>query len=92
MPLSKVVEVQQLLSAGDLSRRKIAKQVGISRGVVNAIANGTRGIFGREPTEDPATLAPCRCAQCGELVYPPCVACRAREYRSRQIAQRRRAA
>lgn len=78
----KVLEVKRLLDDGDLSRRAIAEQTGVSRGSVNAIANGERGLHGAEPDdliEIPfrSTVAE-RCRGCGGLVYMPCVLCQAR--------------
>lgn len=92
LPLAKVLEIQRLLGSTDLSCRKIAKQVEVSRGVVNAIANGTRGVHGREAERVTEELRAERCGECGEMVYPPCVACRARDYRKRRVRDRSRAA
>ena len=49
--LEKVLEVKELLDKGTLSRRAIARLTGVSRGSVNAIANGERGLVGAEPCE-----------------------------------------
>ncbi len=88
LPLAVIQDIRRLLDEGKLSQRKIAQQLHVSRGTVNAIAVGRRGIFGREPTdEEPMlcqwSLPPERCRGCGALVYKPCVLCRARQYRSR---------
>ncbi|MEM9187507.1 MAG: helix-turn-helix domain-containing protein [Planctomycetota bacterium] len=80
----KVNEVRRLLNEGRLSQRKIAKQLGVSRGTVNALATGRRGDFGREPTEArPESGPPKRCPTCGMLVYLPCVYCQAIDFRRR---------
>jgi hypothetical protein len=90
LPLVVVEEIQRLLAEGQLSQRKIAIKLGVSRGTVGAIASGKRGGYGREPDADqpelPSTdLPPERCQGCGAMVYMPCVLCQARRY-----AQRRR--
>ncbi len=80
-----VNQILELLAEGGWSRRQIAKKVGVSRGSVNAIANGNRGHFGRQPMEgSDAGPQVARCPQCGVRVILPCVACRARDYRGRQ--------
>ena len=92
LPLSKVLQIQELLNQGSLSRRKIAKQLGVSRGVVNALASGQRGIYGREKTAEGTPDEPERCPSCGEMVYMPCVACMAWAYKKRLVRETRRAA
>ena len=97
---AKICEVQRLLEAGGLSRRKIAKMVGISRVVVGAIADGTRPDYEARRharQEDyPETLGPLgRCGGCGGMVYAPCRLCRVRaikekEVRTARLARRRR--
>ena len=52
LPLATVQEIRRLLDEGQLSQRKIAAQLGVSRGTVGAIASGRRGMFGREPDTD----------------------------------------
>lgn len=89
LPLVKVEEVKRLLDEGKLSQRKIAAKLGVSRGTVGSIANGKRGIYGREPDHSEPTLCcpdlpPERCPSCGGMVYMPCVLCKAREYRQRE--------
>ncbi len=96
MPLVVVEEIRRLLDEAELSQRKIADKLGVSRGTVGAISNGQRGIYGRE--HDPhepdlcnLNLPPERCPGCGGMVYVPCLLCRARRYakrhkRLRQIA------
>ena len=91
LPLALVEEIRRLLNEGRLSQRKIALQLGVSRGTISAIASGRRGIHGREPSDDgshfPQTdLVPERCLGCGGMVYKPCLLCQTRAY-----ARRRRA-
>lgn len=86
LALSVVEEIARLLNEGRLSQRKIAQQLGVSRGTVSAIATGQRALFGQTCEEDDATgagpLLPAqRCPKCGFFVHPPCLVCRTREYR-----------
>jgi hypothetical protein len=86
---SLVHEIDLLLNTGELSHRKIALRLGVSRGTVNAIASGRRGLHGRDevkrrPPHLP-TSQPTRCPQCGYRVYLPCLICDAR---SRQRPKR----
>lgn len=85
--LEKVLEVRRLLDDGALSRRAIARQTGVSRGTVNAIANGERGLFGAPPPDErDARRRPGqsgvarRCVGCGAMVYLPCLVCRTRRH------------
>ncbi|TWU22688.1 hypothetical protein [Bythopirellula polymerisocia] len=88
LALETVMEVRRLLVEGHLSHRKIALQLGVSRGIVNSIASGRRGLHGRETTTnysyDSPELVAQRCRGCGAMVYMPCLLCRARQYRVRQ--------
>jgi len=89
LPLALVEEIRRLLDEGQLSHRKIAAKLDVSRGTVGAIASGRRGIYGREPNSEDSSLAcqdfaPERCRHCGAMVYKPCVLCNARAYRKRQ--------
>jgi len=97
LTLEKVLEVKRLLDERSLSRRAIAAQTGVSRGSVNAIANGERGLHGRPADELDvdglprlSTVAE-RCPECGGLVFMPCVLCEARRY-ARATEGRRQAA
>ena len=84
LPLTVIEEAQRLLSEGELSQREIAARLGVSRGTVNAMANGRRGLHGRETDSPEVGLAfrgtPERCPGCRALVYMPCILCRTREY------------
>ncbi|MCI0491800.1 MAG: helix-turn-helix domain-containing protein [Planctomycetes bacterium] len=91
-----VQEIDRLLKAGELPQRTIAERLGVSRGTVNAIARGHRGVHGREPIRDEVevehdlfhkTLMQ-RCPQCGYCVQMPCAICAARAYRQRQRMSR----
>ena len=89
LPLVVVEEIRRLLEEGQLSQRKIAAKLRVSRGTVGAIANGRRGIYGSEPDPEKPDfcsldLPPERCRGCGAMVYMPCVLCRARRYSERQ--------
>jgi hypothetical protein len=89
LPLVMAEDIRRLLEEGELSQRKIAAKLGVSRGTVGAIASGKRGIYGSEPDpEKPGLrsldLPPERCSGCGGTVYMPCVLCRARRYADRQ--------
>jgi hypothetical protein len=84
-----VHEIDRLLKEGELSHRKIAARLGVSRGVIGAIANGRRGLYGKEPlNEDRHSLTPTapatRCCRCGYRVYLPCLICEARKQRGEQ--------
>jgi len=78
-----VEEIERLLAAGSLSQRGIARRIGVSRGSVNAIAQGKRpDPQTRRPAREDALVAPSgppvRCPTCGGLVQMPCLACRLR--------------
>jgi len=80
-----VEEVRRLLEAGKLSRRKIARLTGVSRGTVGLIAADKR----RDPVHearpwdvelDQPLEPPERCPSCGGWVYMPCRLCRMRRF------------
>jgi hypothetical protein len=84
-----VQQIRQLLAQGELSQRKIARVVGVSRGTVSAIALGRRPDYpsgGAPYRRDPAQAETLlwgpgpmqRCPGCGGMVYMPCLACRIR--------------
>lgn len=85
-----VEEVRRMLRKGQVSQREIAKQLGISRGTVNAIAAGRRRdrAAPREPDGDdfiPPAGLPKRCPGCGGWTQMPCLAC---YIRAKNLAQR----
>lgn len=83
LPASLVHEIDRLLKGGQLSHRQIALRLGVSRGTISAIANGRRGLHGKEPNEKTRTTCPTspptRCPGCGYRVYLPCLVCSARK-------------
>jgi Helix-turn-helix domain len=93
LPTSLVHEIDRLLKAGTLSHRKIALRLGVSRGTINAIANGRRGLHGKDPTDNrraqTPSFAPTRCQDCGYRVYLPCLICSARQHKQRRQLLRR---
>lgn len=91
-----IKEIDRLLKKGDLSQRKIAAKLHVSRGTVSAIANGRRGLYGREVGDDelsslrPST-PPERCPRCGYRIYVPCLICSSRDFQQRRAVLRRAA-
>ncbi|MEN6405522.1 MAG: hypothetical protein ABFC77_03525 [Thermoguttaceae bacterium] len=85
-----VVEIQRLLNETDLSQRKIAEVMGVSRGSVASVASGKRpdydALRAQSTTdwEEPAG-PPERCPTCGGMVYAPCRLCRARVERAKTL-------
>ncbi|MCA9232146.1 MAG: helix-turn-helix transcriptional regulator [Planctomycetales bacterium] len=82
---SVVMAVTTLLVEGQLLQRQIARRTGVSRTTISNIANGRRGLWGREtPCGDAEThhlaieAKAERCPGCGGLVYMPCVLCAVR--------------
>src|SRR6478736_1602374 len=92
LPIALVNEIDSLLHEGTLSQRKIASRLGVSRGVVSAIANGRRALYGQDPFAKHSPLVPTspptRCPTCGYRVYLPCLVCRTREHNQRQTILR----
>ncbi len=86
----KVREVERLLSEGTLSQRKIALAVGVSRGVVSAIASGRRPDYAARQQDREDSLQPQgpieRCPTCGGRVYMPCRLCHVRGLQAREQA------
>jgi hypothetical protein len=78
-----VAEIRRLLGESRLSQREIARQTGVSRSSVCAIASGRRPDYESQPEppddglEEP-TGPPARCPGCGAKVYLPCVLCHVR--------------
>lgn len=95
-----VDEVRRMLREGQLSQRKIAQTVGVSRGTVNAIASGRRRLSSeRRPRHDvnegfaPPRGRYRRCPSCGGLVQMPCLRCfllTARSSTAKRLADSRR--
>ncbi len=93
---SLVEEVRCMLREGRLSQRSIARRLKISRGTVNAIAQGRRRDASERresrlhPREEggfiPPSGSPRRCPGCGGLTQMPCLAC---YLRSRHESRRR---
>ncbi len=84
-----VREIRELLRAGELSQRKIARRLGVSRGSVNAIARGKRPDRSarRSAFADGfvvPTGLPRRCPGCGGMVQMPCLLCYVRAIRQRR--------
>jgi hypothetical protein len=93
LPAALIQEVDRLLQDGQLSHREIAAQLGVSRGTVNAVANGSRRHYGNEPHAGDIRLSTAassavRCPRCGYRVYAPCLICRTRDHKHRQQGQR----
>jgi len=91
---SQVKKVRKLLADG-WSLRKIARKVRLSRGTVDAIAQGRRQNPLPLLSEDGSECLgpPVRCTKCGGMVYPPCRLCRVRAIKARKafLASMRRA-
>jgi hypothetical protein len=75
-----VAEIRRLLIENRLSQREIARQTGVCRGSVGAIASGRRPDYESrlEPADEEPSGPPVRCPVCGGKVYMPCVFCRVR--------------
>jgi hypothetical protein len=85
LPTATILEIDRLLRSGELSQRQIAARLNVSRGTVSAIANGQRGLHGRDvddgrPAHAPSS-SPKRCPECGYRVYLPCRICEARQHK-----------
>ena len=88
---NKEQEAARLLNETQFSHRKIAKMVGISRGVVGAIAAGTRPDYdarrrARDEAEEEKVGPVGRCPTCGARVYLPCRLCKVRELKDQERA------
>lgn len=79
----KVVEIERLLAEGRLSQRKISTLVGVSRGVISAIARGARPDYEARRHDESEVDQPRgdieRCPGCGGRVYMPCRLCHVRQ-------------
>jgi hypothetical protein len=87
-----VEEIRHLLDEGAISQRKIARHLGVSRGTVNAIAQGKRpdGMGRRDEAEDFLSPVgpPRRCPGCGGMVLMPCLLCHVRAMRHQGVGVR----
>lgn len=93
LPTALIMEVRRLLDRRELSYREIAKRLGVSRGLITAMAKGRRGDYGRDAGKETTTSSPkrelgpaTRCPACGGLVYLPCRLCAARAINERRLA------
>ena len=74
-------DIQRLLEDGNLSCRKIAKKLGVSRSTVSVVACGTRrtdDYLNLPPARDEAGK-PRKCPTCHAIVQMPCKLCQTRE-------------
>ena len=91
-----IMEVRRELDRGTLSHREISRRLGVSRGIIAAMAKGERGDHGRSPDNEnfrksprrPLTR-PVRCPECGGLVFAPCRQCAAQACMERTLEVRR---
>ena len=89
-----VKEIRRLLAEGNLSQRKIAQKLGVSRNSVSQIFHGKQRCVQSRATLSFAPLEPTgpaqRCGTCGGMVYMPCWLCHIRtlsaQERSRSAA------
>lgn len=91
LSIQTIQEIDRLLRLGDLSHRAIARKVGCSRGVVDHLASGKRGLHGAEQGEAGQGGTE-RCPGCGALVVSPCVRCRTELFLSKTRGRGRKAA
>ncbi len=89
LTLQTVLEVKKLLGKG-LSQREVARQLGVGRATIGAIASGKRGLHGRLESScksknndhwSELTGDFVRCPECGSKVLLPCVGCAAHRFR-----------
>jgi hypothetical protein len=89
LSITVVNKIDDLLREGQLSHRKIAEQMGVSRSIVSAISRGSRGIYGKDEAGKYSPLTPAsppvRCPRCGYRVYMPCLICMVRQKHERQM-------
>lgn len=83
-----VSAIRDMLVQGELSQRKIARRVGVSRGTVNAIARGRRPDYAARSEQAAEDFIPpgglrARCPGCGGMVQMPCLACHVRAIEDR---------
>ena len=93
LALEKVEKTRRLLNETNLSQRKIAKLLGVSRGTVSAIASGRRPDYearrqAQAVFDEP--LGPVvRCPECGGKVYAPCRLCHVRKLKTHEASTAR---
>lgn len=82
IPSALIEEVRRRLAEGRLSQRSIAQALGVSRGTVNAVAQGKRRDIPTRQREHQADIGftppagmPVRCPGCGGLTQMPCLLC-----------------
>jgi len=83
----RIAIAEQLILDEKLSQRQIAKQTGLSRATIGAIASGKRRIFKRKPLlviEHDKNSPHVRCPGCGLRVRLPCVRCLLQKYGKKQ--------
>jgi hypothetical protein len=88
---TRVAQIEELLAAGKLSQRQIARKERVSRNTVASIAAELRRRQRKALEEE--LPPPARCPGCGGMVYMPCRLCRLRAFlvrRKRRQAWRRR--
>ncbi len=78
-----VEQIRGMLADGRMSRRGVARELRVSRGAVDAIAQGRRPDYtahcqDRTPGLDMPAGPIERCPGCGARVRMPCLACRLR--------------
>ena len=86
---SVIKQIQMLVQQGHLSQRKIAKLLGVSRGTVQAVANGKRTEHDDKPSSKFWTIPtgqPQRCPLCGGRVRMPCLACQLYEFEQKTMS------
>lgn len=88
LALARVKEVERLLAEGNLSQRKIARLLRVSRATVSAIATGRRPDYEAQLAARASEFEPLgpieRCPCCGGMVYSPCRLCRVRKLKEQE--------
>ena len=74
-----IQKILHLVDQDKMSQRKIAKQLGVSRGTVQAVVHGRRTEHNPSAMKVASWVVPSgppkRCPHCGGLVQMPCLAC-----------------
>jgi transcriptional regulator with XRE-family HTH domain len=88
LALARVKEVERLLAEGNLSQRKIARLLRVSRATVSAIAAGRRPDYEAQLAARASEFEPLgpieRCPGCGGMVYTPCRLCLVRKLKEQE--------